>query len=139
MPASGPSRGWTSGITGPYEASRAAASSLAPAMKTGNPAAERMPVACSIKGRPWNTTQALSVPMRLDRPPARTKPEASRSGSGAAKVNARFTPKDPKTNGGKRTDGKPNTGGSGGTSNRPNSGKNPARKPKPSNAKASAF
>jgi len=73
MPPNGPKPGWESSTTG----AKFASGERAPAMDVARPAWRRMERPWAIRGWPASGSKALSDPMRLESPPARTKPTAS--------------------------------------------------------------
>ena len=70
MPPSGPRSGSSSATTSANSSSPAPA----PARDALSPAPRRISSACATSGLPPNEIRLLSVPIRLDRPPARTNP-----------------------------------------------------------------
>jgi len=70
IPPSGPRPGSASATTGPYFSSPVPA----PARQVLSPAPCKISRACATSGLPPNAIRLLSLPIRLDRPPARTNP-----------------------------------------------------------------
>ena len=77
IPDSGPRPGRESSTTGACATKEARADEAAPAIETGILASRKVETARAINGSPSKGKRALSLPIRLDWPPARTKPAAS--------------------------------------------------------------